>query len=187
MDTQILIALVTSGSALLVAITTGILQFLQSRSYSRQQKSLTRDGRAWDIAIEQWREKQKAIRESSKAIQSFQDEMLLLIRSAPKSLLAAERRERVQHAQDAVITAYREHHSVFDNDERRRFQVAKEKAIEISLFLDMTGVWDGQWLEIGDREATEIDRALSVISQSQHELLLSALNEFSSLALPRLG
>lgn len=171
-ETQVLIALIASGSALLVAAGTGLATVLQARSQRRHDIAATHDDKRLELAIEQWRERHAAATECLKALQDFQDQITLLVRTAPNSPSSGWRK-RLINARDRVIAAYRDHHMTLTPDERDRLQIAKEKVIETVLFLDMAGVWIDKRLDLDSSGVVQVERILPLLNQAQQDLLLS--------------
>jgi hypothetical protein len=149
-----------------------LVTFLQARSQRRYQISAARDDKRFELALEQWRERHAAATECLKALQHFQDQITLLIRAAPNSTSLGWRKRSID-ARDRVIAAYRDHHMSLTPDERDRFQIAKEKVIEIVLFLEMEGVWSNKHLALGSLGVVELERTLPLLNQAQQDLLLS--------------
>ena len=185
MDKQVLIAIIASGSALLVALATGLVTFLQARSQRRYQISTARDDKRMEFAVEQWRERHAAATECLKALQHFQDQITLLIRAAPNSTSSGWRKRSID-ARDRVIAAYRDYHMSLTPGERDRFQIAKEKVIEVVLFLEMEGVWSNRRLALDSLDVLELERTLPLLNQAQQDLLLSVFGTIDFVAAKQL-
>jgi hypothetical protein len=180
LEAPIVVALIASVSALSVSLTTGWLQFMQSRAQRRHERDALRNNQKLEVARERWRERHTAIREFSKALQEFQDEARLFLRAAPDSSSAGWR-QRLVDARDLVMATYREHHMAVTSDERFHLQAAKEKAIDVLLFLEATQVWGGERLTLESAGMVQVEGALLSMIQVQQQLLMSEGEAVSQL------
>jgi hypothetical protein len=172
MDTEVIIALVAALSALAVASATGMYQILHARTSNRLQRETAEEDEKREREARIAEERRQGLRAISKAIQHLQDEILLLTRAAPKSLLGVDARNRMTGARDEILEAYREYHYALDPHSREGLLIVREKAADVVLALEIEGVWKSRFVEIKDEQRQELERTSHFLSIQQQQLLL---------------
>lgn len=172
---QVALALIAAFSALAVSVVTGIFQFVNVKAQQKAQSSRDQAQKLQEISLKAYSERLAAIREASKCIQGLQDEILTLVKAAPKSLLSRGQRERINAARDKLIDCYLEYHSYLKEEDRRSLGLAKEKAIEIVSSLELEKAWSSTYLSLNKDIAQDLAMTIQALSSYQQKLLASAL------------
>lgn len=172
---QVALALIAAFSALAVSVVTGIFQFVNARAQQKAQGSRDQAQRLQEIALKTYSERVAAIREACKSIQGLQDEILILAKAAPKSLLSKGQRERINAAHSRVVDCYRDYHAYLVDEDRRSLGLAKEKAIEIVSSLELEKAWASTYLSLNEDLIQDLGKTSQALSLYQHKLLASAL------------
>jgi hypothetical protein len=175
MNTQVIVALVAALSALAVASATGMYQIVQARTSNRLQRETALEDEKRARAAQIAEEQRQGLRSISKAIQHFQDELLLLTRAAPKSRLGTQARNQMIMARDEILETYREYHYVLDPHTREGLLIVREKAADVVLALELEGVWKSRFVEIHEEQRRELERISHLLSMQQQQLLLFTL------------
>lgn len=178
MQAEVVIALIAAGSALAVSLGTGVAQLLQARSSNRHDQELRSQDKIRELASKNFAAYQDAVVEACRSIQGLRDEILLLTKAAPRSLLSEGQHKRLLKARDRVLVAYREHHPYLKDGERVLFNQAREKAVEVVASLDLEEVWLQEFLSLGDQLVQELDRTALALNACHEGLLLAG---YSSL------
>lgn len=176
MNVEVIVALVASGSALLVSMVTGILQMLQIKAGHRLDEVKRIEARASDLSGQVFQEKQEGLREACRGLQRFQDEILLLIKASPSSLVSDTQQKSITEARDQVLRIYQQYHPLLSSPDRENLNEARKKVVDIVLRLELERVWDVSFLTLGDGLAREIERASVILGNYHQQLLFSAVN-----------
>lgn len=172
---MVFVALITAASALIVAAVTGLNQMWQLRAKTLLDRKSAEESAARAKAIADMQVIQSAIRSSCAAIQAFQDELELIIKAAPGSILSSTCRNRLSSARDAVLRNYVEHHTILQYTDRDVLHAARELAINVLLMLDLEGTWQTEFLTIKEDSLIELERASAFLGIRHSQLLLSAV------------
>jgi hypothetical protein len=176
MQTEVIVALVAAGSALLVSVTTGATQFLQLRAKQRLDLTLRNSQLDEQAAVVRSQELRTALREACKALQRVQDEILLFIKTAPEHVDSKIQHQTLINARNNLLDVYREYHAIFAAEDRRHLDDARKEVVDIVLALELWGVWDNNTPWPDSDVLSQLGRAnASLLSHHQH-LLLSAVH-----------
>ena len=176
MQKEIVVALIAAGSALLISLVTGIVQFLQMRSNQRREIELRIEQRANDLSSKEVQEIQRGLREACRAIQRVQDEILLLIKSAPSSLISDTQQKNLTEARDNLLKTYQNYHPILPEEDRENLNEARNKVVSVVLGLEFERIWAVEYLILEDNLKRDLERASIVLEHYHQRLLFSALN-----------
>lgn len=176
MQTEILVALITAGSALLVASVTGLVQLWQLRANQRRELDFKVEQRTIDSSNKEFREIQHGLREACKAIQRVQDEILLLIKAAPGSLISETQQKNIIRSRDNLLKVYQDHHPVLSDQDRRILDEARKKVVDMILGLDLERIWAPEYLSLEENLTQELERVSIVLGHHHQQLLSSSLH-----------
>jgi hypothetical protein len=179
-DTKLLIALITAASALIVSVVSALAQIWQVREKHRLERRLAQEAQLKEKSVAEGQNIQSAIRVSCAALQGVQDELELLLKAAPGSLMSGDHRNHLLNARDELRRVYREYYSVLSVTDRNILSAAREIAVHVLLMLDLEGVWQSELLSLQEQALNELERASASLGIRQQQLLLSAVKSFRS-------
>lgn len=168
-------ALLTAISALTVAVLSGASQLWQIILKTKLEGRKQREERVEDLGREAMKVHDAALAEICRALQGFQDELLLLSKSSPGSLLAGDVKRRLIDSRDKLLSAYQQHHPTLNDGERRALLEARERSVDIIFFLDQHSAWKGEYIEVDQDSLTQIDRTMTALGYHHQRLLLGGL------------
>lgn len=185
MEIEVIVALAAAASALLVSVITGIAQILQIRAKHRLDKVRQYQQQLDEAERAHVQEIRGALREGCKALQRVQDEILLLMKSAPDSVVSKTQHERLLRARNQLLEVYREYHPVLGSEDRKNLDEARKKVVNIILGLELEGLWSNKFLSPDPAALRELERANMVLAHYHRQLLFSALGTATAVAWPK--
>jgi hypothetical protein len=185
MDIPLIVSLIGSGTAIVVAVVTAIFQRTQARQISamearqlRKLQLLEANLRREDELRKDQREHQAEMRSvytnSFRAIQRMRDE-LALIEENSGVLLAETERARLLAARDDLLATYEANCALMPEPDRRAFHEAKRLVIEFLKEMERSRVWRGEMIQVNARLAAQISELRNEMLSRQQILLFSAL------------
>jgi len=99
-------AFLTALSALVIAIFGAGSQLWQIRVQQGLARRQAREAKSLELSWETFKTHSVALKEACTAVQGFLDELMLLQKAAPGTLLGADQRKRILAARDAVLQSY---------------------------------------------------------------------------------
>ena len=180
MQLEIIVALTAACSALLVSLTTGVIQLLQIRTKHHLEEKEKVEQHLHDLDDESFRESQEGLREACKALQRFQDEILLLIRAAPNSLISDNQRQQIVEARNHLLHLYQQYHPILSDADRSNLNESRKKAVDIVLRLEFERIWNQEYLTLADGVIEELRRTSVTLGHYHQQLLFSYVSALNS-------
>jgi hypothetical protein len=182
-------AFLTALSALVIALLGAGSQLWQIRAQQDLARKQARDTKSLELSWETFKAHSVALRETCTAVQGFLDELMLLQKAAPGTILGVDQRKRILAARDAVLQSYKEHHPVLDASERRILFEVRDRCANVVLMLDLGKVWSPEYLNLDEAQRASVHQASTQLANLHQRLLLGGLQrlqvEFETQTLAR--
>jgi hypothetical protein len=173
MDTEMLVALIASGTSLLVAIVGLVTSIITNRQSARSEKAIeslkfefSRAASRETLGDSHLGEALKALQLAIQTIQHFKDEIQLILSAVDSSLDTQSALERLCAARERLFACHEEQMASLDGGEERAFHKAKNLSLTIEEFV---------------RESLRGKANASAISERNRQRLTSLRGELTEL------
>ena len=174
MQIELVVALLTAGSALVVALTTGVFQIMQQRTGRRSELSRVREQRLNEQLGRRAHEIQEGLRKACKGLQRMQDEIFFLTSTKPDIHVPQAQRRALVDARDYLLDVYRDYHTVLTSHDRDNLNDARKRVVNMVLGLQLNSNFYGETYSLNRSMIAELERAATFLNTYHQRLLISA-------------